>query len=52
MRLKQNKYENFFVRLFPSVILQNKIVASIIDIVLRRTLIMKDDIDNHLNNDI
>lgn len=52
MRLKQNKFENFFVRLFPSVILQNTIVSSIIDLVNRRFMIMKDDIDNHLNNDV
>lgn len=46
------KIEIFFIGLFPKIILDNEIVASVISIVNAKLKYLKDEIDETLNIDI
>lgn len=46
------KIEIFFLGLFPEVIMNNQIVASILSILSMKLTILKDEIDDSLNIDI
>lgn len=47
-----NKTRNFFVAKFPSLILNNEIVATILYIVKEKIVRLKNKVDNQLNTDI
>lgn len=46
------KIEIFFFGLFPKLILNNEIVASIISVVNKKLSVLKDEIDETLNIDV
>lgn len=52
MDFQKHKFFLFFIDFFPTIILQNSLIANILNIVGIKFVIYKDKIDNTLNTDI
>lgn len=46
------KIQLFFINMFPKLILENEIVASILSVVSMKISVMKEEVDKTLNIDI
>lgn len=52
MNFQKHKYFAYFIDLFPTIILNNQIVANIVNIVGIKLVMKKEKIDNKINYDI